>query len=129
MEALISILIFAFGILGLLGLEASAIKTSDDAEDRNRASLFASEVASAMWLAGSVSTANPQLALQVTAWNTSVANAAGTGLPNGLLTFAPVATITNSAGTVIATDITITWKPPSHTAATLSTLTTRVILP
>jgi type IV pilus assembly protein PilV len=129
MEALVSILIFSFGILGLIRLEASAIDSSVDAEDRNRASLFASEVASAMWLANTVDKTNPLLATQFAAWNTSVSNAAGTGMTNGTLNIATVPTIMNSAGIVIAADITIQWKPPSHAAATLSTLTTRVILP
>jgi type IV pilus assembly protein PilV len=50
-EALVSILIFSFGVLGLIGLQASAINFSVDAEDRNRAALFANEIASSMWLA------------------------------------------------------------------------------
>ena len=54
-EALVSIVIFSFGVLGLIGLEASAINYSVDAEDRNRAALFASEIASTMWLNGTVS--------------------------------------------------------------------------
>ena len=43
-EVLVSILIFSFGVLGLIGLEASAINYSVDAEDRSRAALFASEI-------------------------------------------------------------------------------------
>jgi type IV pilus assembly protein PilV len=128
-EALVSILIFSFGILGLIGLEASAINSSVDSEDRNRASLFASDIASAMWLADTVDPANALLAPQVTAWNASVKNAAGTGMTNGTLNITTVPTFLNSAGIVSAADITIKWKPPSHAAATLSTLTTRVILP
>jgi len=120
MEALISILIFSFGLLGLFGLEASAINSGVDAEDRNRAALFASEVASSMWLAGTVTVSGTQL----TTWQTNVANAAGTGMTNGTLAIAPVAGTTNAA------DITITWKPPSRaTTSASSTLTTRVILP
>lgn len=122
-EALVSLLIFSFGILGLIGLEARAINVSVDAEDRNRAALFASEVASNMWLQASVTLT----AATVTALNAAVANPTGTGLPNGTLTLVPVPGTTNAA------DITITWQPPSHgatvTAATRSSLITRVILP
>lgn len=132
LEALISLLVFSFGVLGLIGLEARAINTSVDAEDRNRAALFASEVASSIWLNNSVNvnaSSNPTLAT----WQAAVANSAKTGLPNGTLAVNPVPSITNSAGTVIAADIVIKWQPPSHgttvTAATQSTLTTRVILP
>jgi type IV pilus assembly protein PilV len=124
MEALMSILIFSFGVLGLFGLEASAINTGVDAEDRNRAALFASEVASSMWLAGTVNVSSGSLATQYATWQTNVANAAGTGMTNGTLT------ITAVSGTTNAADITITWKPPSHAATTAaSKLTTRVILP
>ena len=87
MEALVAILIFSFGILGLIGLEASAINFSADSEDRNRAALFANDVASAMWLAGTVNTAS----LPVAAWNTAIANAQGSGLTNGALTITAVA--------------------------------------
>jgi len=125
-EALISILIFSFGVLGLMGLEARAITFSVDAEDRNRAAVFASEIASTLWLSGSISagatTAN------INAWNTSVkaANSPQTGLPNGTVAVTPVAGTTNAA------DIVITWQSPAHSADasdTTSQLTTRVILP
>ena len=40
------------GLLGLIGLQARAVNFSVNAEDRNRAALFANDVASGMWLAG-----------------------------------------------------------------------------
>jgi type IV pilus assembly protein PilV len=120
MEALMSILLVSFGVLGLFGLEASAINTAVDSEDRNRAALFASEVASTMWLAGTVTVSSAQM----TTWTTNIANPAGTGMVNGTLTITPVAGTTNAA------DIKITWKPPSRAASSAaSQLTTRVILP
>jgi type IV pilus assembly protein PilV len=130
MEVLVSILIFAFGLLGLIGLEASAIHYSADAEDRNRAALFAGEIASSMWINNSVS---PTTA-QTTAWSTSLADpTTETGLPGGSLTINPIASITNSSGTIIAADIIINWTPKTDKAnANLSAtrqLTTRVILP
>jgi type IV pilus assembly protein PilV len=119
-EALVSILIFSFGVLGLIGLEARAINFGVDAEDRNRAALFANEVASSMWLAGTVTVSTTTLA----AWQTSVADPTKTGLANGTVAITPVAGSTNSA------DITITWKPPSRAVSdAASRLTTRVILP
>ena len=117
-----SLLIFAFGVLGLLGLEARAISSATDAENRNRAAMFANEVSSNMWLAGTVTVSAAQLA----AWNVNVANNTAQGLPNGVLAIAPVAGTTNS------TDITITWRAPTraNTASDgTSSLTTRVILP
>jgi type IV pilus assembly protein PilV len=121
-EALMSILIFSIGVLGLMGLEARAINFSVDAEDRNRAALFASEVASTLWLSGSGNVGNA-ITANSTAWNTSVADPTKTGLPNGGITVVQI-------GTTNAADITITWRSPSRTAAELnSKLTTRVILP
>jgi type IV pilus assembly protein PilV len=116
-EVLVSVLIFSFGLLGLLGLEARAITFSVNAEDRNRASLFANDIASTMWLSGSVTVS----AAVLTGWQTSVADPAGNGLPNGTVTITPVAGTTNSA------DITIAWK--STSSVTTDQLTTRVILP
>ena len=113
-------LIFSFGVLGLIGLEARAINFSVDAEDRNRAALFASEIASSMWLAGSVTSTVTGASL--TAWQNSVADPTKTGLPNGTVNVNNVAA--NSA------DIIITWKPPTRkTTDASSQLTTRVILP
>jgi type IV pilus assembly protein PilV len=119
-EALVSILIFSFGVLGLIGLQANAINFSENAEDRIRASVFANEISSSMWLAGSVTVP----AAQFTTWQTQIADPTHTGLPNGTVTITPTAATTNSA------DIVITWKPHTDTAATQTRqFTTRVILP
>jgi type IV pilus assembly protein PilV len=125
-EALVSILIFSFGVLGLIGLEASAINFSMDAEDRNHASLLASEIASSMWLAGNVNTAIANQA----AWQTAAANTTTYALNNPTVTIVAVPGLVNTAGVNNAADITISWKPPSRAATSSnSTLTTRVILP
>lgn len=118
-EALISILIFSFGVLGLIGLEASAINFSVDAEDRNRASLFANEIASYMWLQNSVNVTTAQQAL----WNASIADPTQPmGLPSGAIAPLPTATANNYA------DITITWVPITDKTNTMRQLSTRVIL-
>ena len=119
-ESLVSILIFSFGVIGLIGLEANAINFSMDAEDRNRAAVIANEVASDMWLNDSVTLT----AAQNTTWQANVSNTATGGLPNGTLTITPTAGTTNSA------DILITWKPPTDAATVpVRQFTTRVILP
>jgi len=118
-EALVSVLIFSFGVLGLIGLEASAINYSVDAEDRNRATLFASDIASTMWLNGTVTVS----AAQLTTWQTNIANPAlPTGLRAGTLSITPTAGTTNSA------DISIQWTPTTDANSTTRQLTTRVIL-
>jgi type IV pilus assembly protein PilV len=126
-EALVAMLIFSIGVLGLMGLESRAINYSVDAQDRDRAGLFASEVASSMWAAGTVNVAGSPNTFVTAAYATLLAGVndpTHSGLPNGVITVTPVAGTTNSA------DIKITWKPPSQTAsADSSVLTTRVTLP
>jgi type IV pilus assembly protein PilV len=117
-EVLVAILLFSFGILGLIGLQAYAISFSVDAEDRGRAALLANEIASTMWL-------NKSVTLDATGWSTRAADPTKDGLPNGSVTVVAVAGTTNSA------DITIQWQAPSHHASSDSPnrLTTRVTLP
>jgi type IV pilus assembly protein PilV len=119
LECLMALLIFSVGLLGLLGLEARVMNVSVDSEDRNRAAMFAGEVASQMWLNHTVAPATPAY----TALLTSVNNMTQGGVPNGAVAFAPV------AGTANAVDITVTWQETSDTAGNPSQLTTRVILP
>lgn len=119
LECLMALLIFSVGLLGLLGLEARVMNISVDSEDRSRAAMFASEVASQMWL-------NNTVAPGTTDYTNLLGNVADQtkgGVPNGIVTVTPVAGTTNAA------DIKITWQQTSDAAGNLSTLTTRVILP
>jgi len=50
LEALISILLFSFGILALTGLQAAMIKNVDDAKYRAEASFIAQQKISEIWL-------------------------------------------------------------------------------
>ncbi|HTC38879.1 MAG TPA: type IV pilus modification protein PilV [Steroidobacteraceae bacterium] len=117
LECLMALLIFSVGLLGLLGLEARVMNISTDSENRGRASMLASEVASQMWLNNTVSAAAPA----VVAAGANAGNQTLGGLPGG------VVTVTAVPGTTNAADITVTWT--EVTDATASTLTTRVILP
>jgi type IV pilus assembly protein PilV len=124
-EALVSILIFSFGVLGLLGLEAQAINFSVNAEDRTRAALFASEIASYLWVNNTVT----PTAAQKTIWSNNIllANNTQGGLNAGTVAVNTVGppTTANSA------DIIITWKQQSDptSAVVTQTLTTRVTIP
>lgn len=101
-EVLVSLLIFSFGILGAVGLQARTVQFSVQAGDRTRAALLANEIVSQMWLAKSTTLGSSVTA----AWNTRVADTTVAGLPNGV-------------GTVGAADangvvtVTVTWHPPS----------------
>jgi type IV pilus assembly protein PilV len=115
-EVLIVIVLFSFGLLGMVGLQARAAQTSVSAEDNNRAALLANELATLMWSSNTVNLP----AASITAWNTRLAAAAVNGLPNG-------------AGTVVVTGnvalITITWLPPHHATGDLRRYTTEVLIP
>ena len=49
LEALIAILIFSFGILGIVGLQAQAIRHVNDAQYRSEAIYLANSLVSSMW--------------------------------------------------------------------------------
>ncbi len=49
LEALIAILIFSFGILGIVGLQAQSIRHINDAQYRSEAIYLANSVVSRMW--------------------------------------------------------------------------------
>jgi type IV pilus assembly protein PilV len=117
-ECLMALLIFSVGLLGLLGLEARVMNISTDSENRSRAAMLASEVASQMWLNDTVAPTAPAIVA-------AAANAADEtkgGLPGGVVTVAQI-------GTTNAADITVTWHEVSDAAGANSQLTTRVVLP
>lgn len=101
-EVLVAILIFSFGLLGFVGLQARAIQYSTSAEDSNRAALLANEMASTLTLNR---TATPTPAA-LADWQARVADTTANGLPNGLGTVA-------TAGEVAT--ITITWQATTAT--------------
>ena len=119
LECLMALLIFSVGLLGLLGLEARVMNISTDSENRNRAALFAGELASQMWLNGTVTPATTDY----TALLATVNDQTKGGVPSGVVTVVPVAGTTNAA------DIKVTWQEVSDAPLSPSTLTTRVILP
>lgn len=50
LEAMIALLIFSLGILGVVALQAASIKASTDAKYRSEASLLVNEVIARMWV-------------------------------------------------------------------------------
>jgi type IV pilus assembly protein PilV len=119
LECMMALLIFSVGLLGLLGLEARVMNTSTNSENRNRAAMLASEVASQMWLSNTV-------APSTTVYNNLVTNAGNEtlgGLPGGAIAVAAAPGVLNGA------DITVTWHEVSDAVGANSKLITRVILP
>lgn len=105
LEVLVSILIFSFGILGLVGLQVVATQNSAGAEYRTLASTLASDLVSQMWLKKTSDPSSANLSADITNWNTKVL---ASGLPN------VTANVLRGADAV--TTITITWKPPSKSS-------------
>lgn len=115
LEVLVSVLIFSFGILGLVAMQVRATQYSVDAEDRNRAALLADDLAAQMRLARTVTLPTPQ----ITAWQNRVGDTATQGLPNGT---GSVAVTGNTAV------ITIRWSPPRAALTETNKLVTEVVL-
>lgn len=116
-EVLVVVVMFSFGLLGLVGLQARALQVSVNAEDSNRAALLASELAATMWNSN-----NETLDATVIAdWAARVANPTVSGLPGGTGTVAVTADVAR---------ITVTWVPPGQGAgAQPSRYITEVLIP
>ncbi len=117
LEVLVSVLIFSFGLLGLLALQARATQFSVSAEDTNRAALLAHELGSEMWAQRTVNLPPATL----TTWRSRVQNAQADGLPDGR---GDVTIVGNVA------EITISWRPPraASTAENRNRYITQVIV-
>jgi type IV pilus assembly protein PilV len=118
LEALMSVLIVAFGILGLIGLQARAFQNIDDAQYRAEAAYLANQLIGQMWVSNQ---------------KTLVADFDSSGTGAGYTEFQtwvrqrlpgaanagndPVVTITPSAaGTANSSDILVQifWQPPGE---------------
>lgn len=115
-EVLVAIVLMSFGLLGLVSLQARAVQYSVSAEDSQRAALLANEVATQMWGSNSVTLS----AADITAWETRVADASASGLPNG------VGTVT-VAGNVAR--IVVQWRPPRAAVGEENRYQTDVVIP
>lgn len=120
LESLIAILIFSFGLLGLVAIQARATQYSVDAEDRNRAALLANDIVSTMWAQQTVDTGT--LADEIAAWQTRVKAA----LPPYDDTV--TATVSSEDGNGVVT-IKITWTPASGKSSTARSYVTQAVIP
>ena len=139
LEGLIAILIFAFGILGLVAMNAKAVSAQSGAQYRTEAATLADQMAGAIALgvnrssAISVATqlqdfATPTSKAEVTAWidrvtgtSSSINNPAATpGLPGATASLQTIAV----TGNVIT--ITVSWQAPTDSAIRRNVLITHV---
>ena len=105
LEVLISILLFAFGVLGLVGLQSVATQNSIGSQDRAIASILANDMVSQMWLKKTSTIASAAISGDITAWKAKVQNSIVSNA-----TYGATGDVTEVAG--LAT-ITITWKAPT----------------
>ncbi len=114
-EVLVVIVLFSFGLIGVVALQARAVQNSVSAEDFNRAAMLANEIASDMWTNQSVIL--PPTRLET--WNTAVGDPSDRGLPNGQGTV----TVAGNVAT-----ITVTWRAPHEPDTTSHRYVTHVQL-
>lgn len=81
LEVLIAILVFSFGILGIVALQATMVKSSTDARYRSVASFVAEQRVAQMW-------GDPSNAASYVETDTDISAT----LPNGTRTVSPLAT-------------------------------------
>ncbi len=143
-EALIALLIFSLGVLGIVGLQSTATKISGDARYRSEAALMANELIGKMWtgdrtpatLRTAYDSSIDGPAFQAWAWvgpnagapGTKAAPASGTvlkmlpgaGVHLPEVSVTPVSrTVTTSSGAVVTVTtaqvtVTIKWQAPQE---------------
>lgn len=135
-EALVAIAIFSFAVLGIVGLQATAIRTVRDADYRAKASFFANQIVGRMWVdrfnvptyalnaaataceEGDNTAANPL----VTSWISGLSDATNQGaLPGAAGLQQQIVVGPNNVVTV-----TLCWKSPQDESAHNFTLTTQI---
>ena len=108
LEALIAILIFAFGVLGLIGLLGSSIRVTNDARYRAEAANLATAMIADMWTttAANIDTDFASGGTKLVAWTAKIASL----LPGGIAPDVAVTPgISSESRTVV---VTVYWQPP-----------------
>jgi type IV pilus assembly protein PilV len=114
LEGLIALLIFAFGILGLIGMVAGSIRASNDARYRAEAINLANAMVGDMWTtqAANLDTQFGAGGTRLTVWRTQAASllpsATGANVPTIDLTQAGLSTQSRSVV------VTIFWQLPGE---------------
>lgn len=110
LEVLIAMLLFAFGILGLIGLLGSSVRASNDARFRSEAAYIANGMIADMWTetATKMDTDFCAGCTKLTAWT----GKASSLLPQSSVTVVLTPGLSTQSRTVV---VTITWKLPGST--------------
>lgn len=121
-ENMIAILIFAFGILGIVGLQAASVKNTVGAKHRNDAGMLANRIVGQMWTGDRSNAAlkadfGSPGGQKYVEWKTAVANV----LPGAADNPPSVVIDDNNVATV-----TVRWRAPGETAAHNYVLVARI---
>jgi type IV pilus assembly protein PilV len=117
-EVLVAILIFAFGVLSVVGLQASAIKQSSGAKYRTDASMLANDLIGRMWVTDRLFTTLDTFKTGDTKYNEWLPNVEA-ALP-GAAANPPTVTVVSTAAGVAGEQpsslvtIVISWKAPNE---------------
>jgi len=115
LEGMIALLIFAFGILGLIGLLAGSIRASNDARYRAEAIHLANGIVGDMWTtqAAALDTEFGTGGAKLTAWQTQAAAL----LPSATGTNAPQVDLTQPGLSLQSRSVVVTifWQLPGET--------------
>ncbi len=112
LEALISVLIVAFGVLGSIGLLARSMQTIDDAKFRGEAAYLASSLVGQMWVADRTTLGAEFDSTGTGAGYTEFKTLVGQRLPNAA-SLPPTVTVSGGP-TPTSTNVVITiqWQSP-----------------
>lgn len=117
LEVLVAMLIFAVGVLGIVGLQASMTKAQTGSKFRADAAFLAQRLIGGMWSdrSGLNNYATGGACTSHTRCNEWLAEVASQ-LPGGTATILVNSLGTDTAGVVIAAEVTITiqWTPPNE---------------
>ena len=125
LEVLISVLVLAFGVLGIIGLQAAAIQHTTAAKYRTDASIIANARIGQMWmqpggLSGFVETdTDISGAYQSSGASPGSKDFPGAGLPNGKRS-------TSVAGQRVT--VTVTWQAPGANRASNVVVVAHIVL-
>jgi type IV pilus assembly protein PilV len=119
LEAMIGFLIVAFGILGLIGLQARTIQNVIDAQFRSEAVFLANSLIGQMWIADQTQLAANFASAGGGPNYTEFKNFVAARLPGATGANVPTVTVAQAVAPLVGTQVTVTvfWQPPGDQAA------------
>lgn len=123
LEALVGILIFTIGIIGLMGMQAAATRATADMKYRSEAALFAEQLVNQMWADNHLTLAanySSPGGAKYAAWRNEVTASSGlpgAGTAGNLPTVVVVQGAQGANPTPTVVTVTIRWQGPAEAAA------------